>query len=81
MTELQQAILDILRVSGRPERVKDIKSLLRDKVPHLCNDSVFPCPYCGERHTKWYHQVTWAIQYLKIKSLIQSPKRGLWKAV
>lgn len=79
MTELQKAVYEVLQSSPTPMHVRDIYTAVKSKVPQLCDDTVFPCPYCKQKHPLWQHQSAWALQYLKQKKLACSPKRGFWE--
>jgi len=81
MTELQEAVYAVLQSSPVPLQVKDIYAGVKAKAPRLCDDSAFPCRYCGGKHPLWQHQSAWALQLLKQKKLIYSPKRGFWNKV
>lgn len=81
MTELQKVLFEVLQSSPVPMQVKDIYAAVKLKAPHLCDDSVFPCPYCKQKHPLWQHRTAWALQYLKGKNLAHSPKRGFWEVM
>lgn len=81
MTELQKVVHSVLQQSTAPLQVRDIYDAVKSAAPHLCDDSIFPCPYCKQKHPLWQHQAAWALQYLKQKKLVQSPKRGFWESV
>jgi hypothetical protein len=59
-------------------QVKDIYSGVKARVPHLCDDTVSPCPYCKQKHPLWQHQAAWGLQSLKQKNLAHSTQRGFW---
>lgn len=80
MTDLQKVVYGVLQQSRVPLQVKDIYGAVRSAAPHLCDDSVFPCPYCKQKHPLWQHKTAWALQYLKQRNLVHSPKRGFWEA-
>ncbi|GEM_PF-3304508 len=79
MTELQKVVYKVLQQSPVPMHVKDIYAAVKTKAPHLCDDTIFPCPYCKQKHPLWRHQSDWALQYLKTKKLARSPTRGFWE--
>ena len=79
MTELQRVVYQVLQQSAVPMQVKDIYVTVKAKAPHLCDDTIFPCPYCKQKHPLWQHKTAWALQYLKQKKLAHSPKRGFWE--
>jgi len=79
MTELQKVVYGVLQQSPIPMQVKDIYAAVKVRAPHLCDDTVFPCPYCKRKHPLWQHQTAWVFQYLKQKKLAHSPKRGFWE--
>ena len=60
-------------------QVKDLYAAVKRTAPNLCDDSISPCPYCKQKHPLWQHQTAWALQYLKIRRLAHSPKRGFWE--
>lgn len=78
MTELQKTVYRVLQESPVPMQVKDIYAAVKATVPQLCDDSIFPCPYCKRKHPLWQHKVAWALQYLKLKKLVESAARGYW---
>ncbi len=79
MTELEKVVYEVLQQSPAPMQVKDIYAAVKGKAPHLCDDSIFPCPYCKQKHPLWQHKAAWALQNLKQKKLGSSPKRGFWE--
>jgi len=79
VTELQKVVYEVLQQSPVAMQVRTIYTAVKTKASHLCDDSVFPCPYCKQKHPLWQHQIAWALQYLKIKRLAHSPKRGFWE--
>ena len=79
MTELQKVVYEVLQSSPVPMQVKDLYAAVKIKAPHLCDDSIFPCPYCKQKHPLWQHQTAWALQYLKQKKLAHSTRRGFWE--
>lgn len=79
MTELQKAVYAVLQESAVPMQVRGIYAAVKKVAPHLCDDSVFPCPYCKQKHPLWQHQTAWALQYLKGRKLAHSPRRGFWE--
>jgi len=79
VTELQKVVYEVLQQSPVPMQVRDIYTTVKTKAPHLCDDSVFPCPYCKQKHPLWQHQTAWALQYLKQKKLAHSTRRGFWE--
>lgn len=81
MTELQKVVYEVLQKSAVPMQVKDIYASVKALVPHLCDDTVYPCPYCKQKHPLWQHKTAWALQHLKGKKLAYSPKRGFWEVV
>jgi len=81
MTELQKAVYVVLQQSSVPMQVRAIYAAVKVAVPHLCDDSIFPCPYCKQKHPLWQHKAAWALQYLKQKKMAHSPKRGFWEVV
>lgn len=81
MTELQKAVYEVLQSSPVPMQVKDIYATVKIKAPHLCDDSILPCPYCKQKHPLWQHQTAWTLQYLKQKKLAHSTSRGFWEVI
>lgn len=79
MTELQKVVYEVLQKSAVSMQLKDIYASVKQAAPHLCDDTVYPCPYCKQKHPLWQHKTAWAIQYLKGKKLTHSPKRGFWE--
>lgn len=79
MTELEKTVYEVLQQSAVPTHVKDIYAAIKAKAPHLCDDTIFPCPYCKQKHPLWQHKTAWALQALKLKKLVHSPKRGFWE--
>ena len=79
MTELQKVVYTVLQQSPVPMQVKDIYAAVKAMAPHLCDDTVFPCPYCKQKHPLWQHQSAWALQYLKQRKLAHSVRRGFWE--
>jgi len=79
MTELQKIIYEVLQKSTAPMPLQEVYSSVKRAAPHLCDDSVYPCPYCKQKHPLWQHKTAWALQYLKGKKLAHSPKRGFWE--
>ena len=79
MTKLQRAVYEVLQKSAVPIKLKDLYAGVKAAAPDLCDDSVFPCPYCNQKHSLWQHQAAWALQSLKGKKLVHSPKRGFWE--
>jgi hypothetical protein len=53
MTELETAVYDVLKASAGPMQLKDIYAKVKNTVPHLCDDSKIPCPYCKQNHPLW----------------------------
>jgi len=80
MTDLQKVVYGVLQQSLVPLQVKDIYDAVRSAAPHLCDDSISPCPYCKQKHPLWQHKTAWALQYLKQRNLVRSPQRGFWEA-
>lgn len=81
MTELEKAVYEVLEASPTSMHVRDIFATLKAKVPHLCDDTITPCPYCKQKHPLWQHQTRWALTYLKLKrKLVVSAGTGYWKA-
>jgi hypothetical protein len=62
-------------------QVKDIYAAVKAMAPHLCDDTVFPCPYCKQKHPLWQHQSAWALQSLKQRKLARSVSRGFWEVI
>jgi hypothetical protein len=79
MTELQKVVYEVLQKSAVPIQVRDLYAAVKKTAPHLCDDSIFPCPYCKQKHPLWQHKAAWALQYLKGRKLAHSPKRGFWE--
>ena len=79
MTELQKVVYDVLQSSSVPMQVRDLYATVKIKAPHLCDDSIFPCPYCKQKHPLWQHQTAWALQHLKQRKLAHSTGRGFWE--
>ena len=79
MTELQRVVYEVLQKSTAPMQVRDLYAAVKKAAPHLCDDSIFPCPYCKQKHPLWQHQSAWALQYLKGRTLAHAPKRGFWE--
>ena len=79
MTELQKVVYWVLQQSPVPMQVKDMYAAVKETVPHLCDDAIFPCPYCKQKHPLWQHKAAWALQYLKQKKLAHSTGRGFWE--
>jgi len=79
MTELQKVVYKVLQKSAAPMQLQDIYKNVKNDAPHLCDDSIFPCPYCKQKHPLWHHKTAWALQYLKGKKLAHSPKRSYWE--
>lgn len=80
MTELQRVVYEVLRRSAVPMHVKDIYADVKIAAPHLCDDTIFPCPYCKQKHPLWKHRAAWALTELKLKQkLIVSAGRGYWR--
>jgi len=79
MTELQKIVYGVLQKSATPMPLQEIYSNVKQVAPHLCDDSIYPCPYCKQKHPLWQHKTAWALQYLKGKKLVDSPKRGFWE--
>lgn len=69
----------MLQQSPVSMQVKDIYAAVKAMAPHLCDDTVFPCPYCKQKHPLWQHQSAWALQYLKQRKLAHSVSRGFWE--
>lgn len=81
MTELQKVVYEVLQKSATPMQLQDIYSSVKQAAPHLCDDTIYPCPYCKQKHPLWQHKTAWALQYLKGKKLAHSPKRRYWEVV
>jgi len=81
MNRLEQAVYDTLNSSDAPLRRGDIYAGVKQRVPDLCDDSVFPCPWCKQKHPLWQHKAAWALQKLKQRGLVESPGRGYWRAI
>lgn len=81
MTELQKVVYEVLQKSAVPMQVRDIYAGVKKTAPYLCDDSLFPCPYCKQKHPLWQHQAAWALQYLKSRKLAHSPKRSFWEVI
>jgi len=79
MNRLEQAVYETLNSSNLPLHVRDIYAGVKQRAPDLCDDSIFPCPYCKQKHPLWQHKARWALQHLKQRGLIESPERGYWK--
>jgi hypothetical protein len=79
MTELQKVVYEVLQKSPTPVQLQDIYSSVKRAAPHLCDNTVYPCPYCKQKHPLWQHKTAWALQYLKGKKLAHSPKRSYWE--
>jgi hypothetical protein len=62
-------------------QLQDIYSSVKKAAPHLCDDTIYPCPYCKQKHPLWHHKTAWALQYLKGKKLAHSPKRSYWEVL
>ena len=81
MTELQKIVYEVLQKSATPMPLQEIYSSVKKVAPHLCDDSIYPCPYCKQKHPLWQHKTAWALQYLKGKKLAYSPKRSFWEVI
>ena len=81
MTELEKVVHEVLESSPVAMQVKDIYAAVKAKAPQLCDDSIFPCPYCKQKHPLWQHKSAWALQSLKQKKRVYSPERGFWEIV
>lgn len=46
MSRLELAVYETLSTPDTPLHVMEICSGVKRKVPDLCDDSIFPCPYC-----------------------------------
>lgn len=80
MTELEKAVYEVLESSLTSMHVTEIFAAVKAKVPHLCDDTITPCPYCKQKHPLWQHQTRWALTNLKLKrGLAVSAGRGYWK--
>lgn len=80
MIELLKVVYTVLQQSPVPMQVKDIFVAVKAKAPHLCDDAIFPCPYCKQKHPLWQHQTRWALTALKLKEkLIVSAGKGYWE--
>jgi hypothetical protein len=79
MTELQRTVYEVLEKSATPMPLQEIYSSVQQLAPHLCDDSIYPCPYCKQKHPLWRHKTAWALQYLKARKLAHSPKRSFWE--
>jgi hypothetical protein len=79
MTELQKIVYEVLQKSAAPMPLQDIYSNVKKAAAHLCDDSIYPCPYCKQKHPLWQHKTAWALQYLKGMKLAYSPKRSFWE--
>lgn len=79
MTELQKVVYEVLQKSAVPMQVRDLYASVKAAALHLCDDTIFPCPYCKQKHPLWQHKTAWALQYLKGKKLAYSPSRGFWE--
>jgi len=78
-TEIQKVVYEVLQQSAFAMQLKDLYGAVKAKAPHLCDDSILPCPYCKQQHPLWQHQSAWALQSLKVRRLVSSPKRGYWE--
>jgi len=81
MGRLEQAVYDTLSSAKRPLHLKGIFAGVRERAQDLCDDSIFPCPYCNQKHPKWQHDAQWALQKLKHKQLVKRAGRGYWQAL
>jgi len=81
MTELQRVVYEVLQKSATPMQLQDIYSSVKRAASHLCDDTIYPCPYCKQKHPLWQHKTAWALQYLKSKKLAHSPKRSYWEVL
>ena len=79
MTELQKEVFNVLQQSSTPMQVKTIYTALKASAPHICDDTIIPCPYCKQNHPLWQHQAAWALQYLKSKNMAHSTSKGYWQ--
>jgi hypothetical protein len=79
LNRLEQATYETLNSSDAPLHVRDICMGVKQRVPDLCDDSILPCTYCKQKHPLWQHKVMWALQKLKHRGLVESPRRGYWK--
>ena len=81
MSRLTRAVYETLDSSDKPLHLKAIYEGVKQRVPDLCDDSLIPCPYCRLKHTKWTHDVRWALQSLKSKTAVQRVGKGTWKTI
>jgi len=79
MTELQKVVYEVLQKSAVPMQLQDIYASVKKAAPHLCDDTIYPCPYCKQKHPLWQHKTAWEIQKLKGMKLARSPMRGFWE--
>jgi putative lipoic acid-binding regulatory protein len=79
MTELQKVVYEVLQKSPTAVQLQDVYSRVKRAAPRLCDDTVYPCPYCKQKHPLWQHKTAWALQYLKGKQLVRSAKRSYWE--
>jgi len=81
MNRLEQAVYETLSSSDAPLRVTEIYAGVKKRVPDLCDDNVFPCPWCKQKHPLWQHRAAWALQSLKRRKLVESAGRAYWRAL
>jgi hypothetical protein len=79
VTELETVVHEVLQSSPIAMQLRDIYAAVKAKAPQLCDDSIFSCPYCKQKHPLWQHKSAWALQRLKQERLIHSSKRGFWE--
>jgi hypothetical protein len=70
----------VLSASSGSLSLRDIFNKVKESVPELCDDNIFPCPYCKQKHPKWQHDIQWKLQALKLKNLVERTSRGYWRA-
>lgn len=80
MGRLEQAVYATLNASGKALPLKDIFAGVKSRLPDRCDDSLFPCPYCKQKHPRWHHDTQWALQKLKQQHLVRWVRRGYWQA-
>ena len=79
MTELEKVVHEVLQSSPIAMQVREIYAEVKAKAPRLCDDSIFPCPYCKQKHPLWEHKSAWALQSLKHKNSYILPGEGSGK--
>jgi hypothetical protein len=60
--------------------VSDILDIVKEKVPHLCDDTIL-CTHSGTtlNTPEWKHSIRWALTELQKSDIMISVGDGLWR--